>query len=546
MANQIGKQMWHSHAIYQIYPRSFYDSDGDGVGDLNGIIQRLDYLKKLGITMVWLCPICDSPNDDNGYDVSNYYSILKEFGTMADFEHLIAASKERGIKIIMDLVLNHSSDEHPWFLQAKCSKDNSYRDFYIWRDPVDGKEPNDLMSSFGGSAWTYSHETNQYYFHSFSKKQPDLNWENKKLRHELYKMINFWIEKGVGGFRLDAIDNISKVIDHKITNTGPKIHDYLKEMHDCTFGRQPGLITVGETSSATPELAVLYTDPARSELDMVFQFELMSIDGIRCQDWTPRNYTLSDLKTLMTKWQKQLNNIGWNSLFWDNHDFPRAVSRFGNDSDEWRELSAKMLATLLHGMKGVPYIYQGEEIGMTNIRLYDIRDYRDIETRNFYKQKKEDGWAKEKIMSYIYRNSRDNARTPMQWNDHKNAGFTQGKPWIDVNPNYKSINVANNIHDRNSIFYYYQKLLKLRRQNDVLVYGDYHLLCPEHDQVFAYDRVLNSEKIIVVCNFFNKETRIHLEEDGLAKVLINNYGVIDTNLNDLKLRPYEAVIYQID
>jgi oligo-1,6-glucosidase/glucan 1,6-alpha-glucosidase len=539
------KKWWHKQAVYQIYPRSFFDSNKDGIGDLKGIMEKLEYLKKLGVHIIWICPINQSPNDDNGYDVSNYYDIMDEFGTMEDMELLISACKNYDISIIMDLVLNHSSDEHKWFVEAKSSRESSYRDFYIWRDSVNGKAPNELKSFFGGSAWEFDEESGQYYLHSFSKKQPDLNWENSRMRSELYDMINFWIDKGIEGFRLDAIDNISKDLEKKIMNTGPKIHEYLKEMNENTFGNDSRLVTVGETGGATPEIAKVYTDPKRHELDMIFQFELMGIDGVRSGDWIPKEYSLIDLKNIMTKWQTELNEIGWNSLFWGNHDFPRVVSRFGDDSDDYRILSAKMLATMLHGMKGIPYIYQGEEIGMTNIKFTTIEYYRDIETRNFYERKIKEGYSMGEIMPYIYRNGRDNARTPMQWDDTEHAGFTKGIPWIKENSNYSTINVKQCLEDKNSIFYHYQKLLELRREKEVFVYGSYELICPEHPQVFAYMRTLEREKIIVICNFYGTETTIQIKTIQKPKLLISNYQDTDINFDDLHLRPYEAIIYEM-
>ncbi|AJA47877.1 oligo-1,6-glucosidase [Clostridium pasteurianum DSM 525 = ATCC 6013] len=540
------KKWWHNKAVYQIYPRSFFDSNGDGIGDLKGIMEKLEYLKKLGVHIIWMCPINKSPNDDNGYDISDYYDIMDEFGTMKDMELLIEACKNYGISIIMDLVLNHSSDEHKWFIEAKSSRESPYRDFYIWRDSINGKVPNELKAFFGGSAWEFDEESGQYYLHSFSKKQPDLNWENSRMRGELYDMINFWIDKGIKGFRLDAIDNISKDLEKKIMNSGPKIHEYLKKMNENTFGKHNQLVTVGETGGATPELAKLYTDPERHELDMIFQFELMGIDGVRSGDWIQKEYSLIDLKNIMTKWQTELNEIGWNSLFWGNHDYPRVVSRFGDHSEDYRILSAKMLATMLHGMKGIPYIYQGEEIGMTNIKFTNIEDYRDVETKNFYKRKIDEGCSMDEIMSYIYRNSRDNARTPMQWDDTEHGGFTKGVPWIKENSNYTTINVKQCLEDKNSIFYHYQKLLKLRQEKEVFVYGSYELIYPEHPQVFAYRRTLEKEKILVICNFYGTETIINIKTNDKPKLLISNYRDTNINIDNLHLRPYEAVIYQME
>ena len=380
------RQWWHSSVVYQIYPRSFKDSNGDGIGDINGIREKLDYLKELGIDVIWLSPVYKSPNDDNGYDISDYYDIMDEFGTMEDMDNLLKEANERGIKILMDLVVNHTSDEHKWFIEAKKSKDNEYRDYYIWRDSVDGNEPNDLGSTFSGSAWQYDETTGQYYLHLFSKKQPDLNWENGKVRNEVYKMMNFWVDKGIGGFRMDVIDLIGKVPDEMITGNGPKLHEYLQEMNKAALEGKD-LLTVGETWGATPDVAKLYSNPERKELSMVFQFEHIGLDQIEGKEkWDVKSLELLDLKKVLSKWQTELEGQGWNSLFWNNHDLPRIVSRWGNDK-EYRIESAKMLATLLHGMKGTPYIYQGEELGMTNVRFDDINDYNDIESLNMYKDR---------------------------------------------------------------------------------------------------------------------------------------------------------------
>ena len=425
------RQWWHSSVVYQIYPRSFKDSNGDGIGDINGIREKLDYLKELGIDVIWLSPVYKSPNDDNGYDISDYCDIMDEFGTMEDMDNLLKEANERGIKILMDLVVNHTSDEHKWFIEAKKSKDNEYRDYYIWRDSVDGNEPNDLGSTFSGSAWQYDETTGQYYLHLFSKKQPDLNWENGKVRNEVYKMMNFWVDKGIGGFRMDVIDLIGKVPDEMITGNGPKLHEYLQEMNKAALEGKD-LLTVGETWGATPDVAKLYSNPERKELSMVFQFEHIGLDQIEGKEkWDVKSLELLDLKKVLSKWQTELEGQGWNSLFWNNHDLPRIVSRWGNDK-EYRIESAKMLATLLHGMKGTPYIYQGEELGMTNVRFDDINDYNDIESLNMYKDRLSKGYSHNEIMESIYAKGRDNARTPMQWDDSENAGFTTGTPWLAV------------------------------------------------------------------------------------------------------------------
>ena len=539
------RKWWHSSVVYQIYPRSFNDSNGDGIGDINGIREKLDYLKELGIDVIWLSPVYKSPNDDNGYDISDYCDIMDEFGTMEDMENLLNEANEKGIKILMDLVVNHTSDEHKWFIEAKKSKDNKFRDYYIWRDPVNGHEPNNLGSCFSGSAWQYDESTDQYYLHLFSKKQPDLNWENENVRNEVYKMMNFWIDKGIGGFRMDVIDLIGKVPDEMITGNGPKLHDYLQEMNKAALEGHD-LLTVGETWGATPEIAKLYSNPKRKELSMVFQFEHIGLDQIEGKEkWDVKPLDLLDLKKVLSKWQTELEGEGWNSLFWNNHDLPRIVSRWGNDR-EYRVESAKMLATLLHGMKGTPYIYQGEELGMTNVRFEDINEYNDIETLNMYKDRISKGYSHDEIMASIYAKGRDNARTPMQWDSTENAGFTTGKPWLKVNKNYKFINAEDCLQDKDSIFYHYKKLINIRKHNDTIIYGDYKLLLPEDKNVFAYSRELNGDKIVVVCNFYNKEINLNFKEDfNNVEILLSNYKDSSILMKDLKLRPYEAIMYRV-
>ena len=539
------RQWWHSSVVYQIYPRSFNDSNGDGIGDINGIREKLDYLKELGIDVIWLSPVYKSPNDDNGYDISDYCDIMDEFGTMEDMDNLLKEANERGIKILMDLVVNHTSDEHKWFIEAKKSKDNEYRDYYIWRDPVDGHEPNDLGSTFSGSAWQYDETTGQYYLHLFSKKQPDLNWENEKVRNEVYKMMNFWVDKGIGGFRMDVIDLIGKVPDDMITGNGPKLHEYLQEMNKAALEGND-LLTVGETWGATPEVAKLYSNPERHELSMVFQFEHIGLDQIEGKEkWDLKPLELLDLKKVLSKWQTELEGQGWNSLFWNNHDLPRIVSRWGNDK-EYRVLSAKMLATLLHGMKGTPYIYQGEELGMTNVRFEDINEYNDIESLNMYKDRLSKGYTHDEIMESIYAKGRDNARTPMQWDNSENAGFTTGTPWLAVNKNYDEINAKQCLEDENSIFHHYRKLINIRKNNDTIIYGDYTLLCPEDENIFAYTRELNGDKILVVCNFYDKEVTFNFNGDfNHADILLSNYNDSSTLNERLKLRPYEAIMERV-
>lgn len=540
------RQWWHSSVVYQIYPRSFKDSNGDGIGDINGIREKLDYLKELGIDVIWLSPVYKSPNDDNGYDISDYCDIMDEFGTMEDMDNLLKEANERGIKILMDLVVNHTSDEHKWFIEAKKSKDNEYRDYYIWRDKVEGHEPNELGSCFSGSAWQYDETTGQYYLHLFSKKQPDLNWENEKVRNEVYKMMNFWVDKGIGGFRMDVIDLIGKVPDEMITGNGPKLHEYLQEMNKAALEGKD-LLTVGETWGATPDIAKLYSNPGRKELSMVFQFEHIGLDQIeRKEKWDIKPLELLELKKVLSKWQTELEGQGWNSLFWNNHDLPRIVSRWGNDK-EYRIESAKMLATLLHGMKGTPYIYQGEELGMTNVRFDDINDYNDIESLNMYKDRLSKGYSHEEIMESIYAKGRDNARTPMQWDDSENAGFTTGTPWLAVNKNYDKINAKQCLQDENSIFNHYKKLIDIRKNNDTIIYGDYKLLCEDDENIFAYVRELNGDKILVVCNFYDKDVEFKFDGDfNYSKVLLSNYNDSSKMIEKLKLRPYEAVMYRFN
>lgn len=534
-----GNKWWKSAVIYQIYPRSFADSNKDGIGDLQGIISRLDYLENLGIDAIWLSPVCKSPQDDNGYDISDYQDIDPMFGTLEDMEELIEEAGKRNIRIIMDLVLNHSSDEHRWFQEARKGRENPYHDYYIWRDGAEGVLPNDMKAAFGGPAWEWVPEIQQYYFHQFSVKQPDLNWENTKVRQEIYDMINWWISKGVGGFRLDVIDQIAKEPDKQITNNGPRLHEFLRELSRETF-QKADLVTVGEAWGATTELAKLYSNPDNSELSMVFQFEHICLDQIEGQEkWDLSPLPFLRLKEVFAYWQKELYGKGWNSLFWNNHDLPRIVSRWGNDG-EYRTESAKMLAILLHGMQGTPYIYQGEELGMTNA-VYGIEEYRDIETLNLYKERLDKGYKEEAIMDSIHAKSRDNARTPMQWNDGENAGFTDGKPWMKVNPNYKEINVSQQIGDENSIFNCYKELIRLRKNYPVFIEGDFRLLLAEDENIFAYTREDGEAQLLVVCNFYGQTVRCPLEDMGAPmKLLISNYK--DVN-QPMILRPYEGRMY---
>lgn len=540
MNDKTGNSKWWKNAVvYQIYPRSFQDSNGDGIGDLRGIIQRLEYLGKLGIDAIWLSPVCKSPQFDNGYDISDYQDIDPMFGSVADMEELIAEAGKYNIRIIMDLVLNHTSDKHRWFEEAKKSKDNPYHDFYVWRDGKEGVLPNNMKGVFGGSAWEWVPELQQYYFHQFLPEQPDLNWDNPQVRKEIYDMILWWMDKGVGGFRLDVIDQIAKEPDLEITQNGPKLHEYIRELSKETF-QKGDLITVGEAWGATTELSKLYSNPDGSEFSMVFQFEHIGLDQQEGKEkWDLAPLPFLKLKQILTRWQTELHNCGWNSLFWNNHDLPRIVSRWGNDG-EYRVESAKMLAILLHGMQGTPYIYQGEELGMTNAR-YKIEDYRDVEIFNMYQERMEAGYSEEEIMRSIHAKGRDNARTPMQWDDTENAGFTNGTPWIKVNSNYKEINAKNQVDDPDSIFNCYKKLIQLRKQYSVLVDGSFTLLLEEDENIFAYQRKNSKQTLLVICNFFDKTIEMPLEEMCQGKkLLLGNYKEI----KDLSiLRPYEARMY---
>ncbi|MBO5033404.1 MAG: alpha-glucosidase [Lachnospiraceae bacterium] len=529
---------WKKSVIYQIYPRSFADSNSDGIGDLQGIISKLDYLENLGIDAIWLSPVCKSPQDDNGYDISDYQDIDPMFGSLEDMEQLIQEAAKHHIRIIMDLVLNHSSDEHRWFQEAKKSRENPYHDYYVWRDGEEGILPNDMKAAFGGSAWEWVPEVGQYYFHQFSVKQPDLNWENPKLRQEIYDMINWWTEKGVGGFRLDVIDQIAKEPDKHITANGPRLHEFLRELSRETF-QKADLVTVGEAWGATTELAKLYSNPDNSELSMVFQFEHICLDQIAGKEkWDLAPLPFLKLKEVFARWQTELYGKGWNSLFWNNHDLPRIVSRWGNDG-RYRVESAKMLAILLHGMQGTPYIYQGEELGMTNVQ-YEIEQYRDIETLNLYKERLEKGYTQDEIMRSIHAKSRDNARTPMQWNDRENAGFTDGTPWLEVNPNYKEIHAQSQINDTDSVFHCYKKLIQLRKEYPVFTDGRFQLLLENDENIFAYTRTNEDSQLLVVCNFYDKTLAYPFQKpDESMNLLISNYK----DVSETMLRPYEARMY---
>lgn len=550
------KAWWKEAVVYQIYPRSFCDSNGDGIGDLNGITSKLDYLKELGIDVIWISPVYKSPNDDNGYDISDYEDIMTEFGNMDDFDKMLAAAHERGIKIVMDLVVNHTSDEHPWFVESRSSKDNEKRDYYIWKEGKDGKEPTNWGSAFSGPAWKYDEKTDMYYLHLFSVKQPDLNWENPKVRKEVFDMMTRWCEKGIDGFRMDVISLISKpegypdakVVglygDMGICANGPKVHDYLKEMNEKVLSKFD-IMTVGETAGVTLEEAKKYANTDGSELNMVFQFEHMDLDGGEKFKWSTKPMPLVPLKENLSKWQKGLDGVAWNSLYFCNHDQPRIVSRLGDESDAYRELSAKCIATCLHMMQGTPYVYQGEELGMTNTVFNSVDDFRDLESVNAYRELVESGlYTDGDMFPKIAHKSRDNARTPMQWDASENAGFTTGTPWIAVNPNYKKINVADQLKREDSVFHYYQKLIRLRKENEIIVYGNYELLLPEDENIFAYTRTLDNKKLLVVCNFSKSEQKFDFSGYENAKVLISNYN--RDAREDGILKPYEATVLLLE
>lgn len=556
------KRWWKESVVYQIYPRSFCDSNGDGIGDLNGITSKLDYLKELGVDVIWLSPVYKSPNDDNGYDISDYQDIMDEFGTMEDFDRMLATAHEKGIKIMMDLVVNHTSDEHKWFIESRKSTDNPYRDYYIWRPAKeDGSLPNNWGSCFSGPAWEYDKTTDMYFLHLFSKKQPDLNWDNPVVRQEVFDMMNWWLEKGVDGFRMDVISLISKeqpelpdkepgingYATFNVSANGPHVHEYLQEMRQKALNNAD-TITVGECSGVTLEEAKKYARSDEKELNMVFQFEHMDVDSDeKAGKWTTRKMDLRDLKKILTRWQKGLQDIAWNSLYWENHDQPRSVSRFGNDSDKYREISAKMLATCVHMMQGTPYVYQGEELGMTNCPFNTLENFRDLESINAFHELTEQGkMTEEEMMAAIGYKGRDNARTPMQWDDSANAGFSgaDATPWIMVNPNYTKINAKDQVSREDSVFKYYQKLIKLRHESDLIVYGTYDLILDDDKDIYAYIRTLGDEKLIVYCNFSENTREVELPEEFTdGKILISNYN--DAKVSEkITLRPYEAIVIQ--
>lgn len=553
----MNRQWWKEAVVYQIYPRSFMDSNGDGIGDLRGILSKLDYLKALGVDVIWLSPIYKSPNDDNGYDISDYTDIMDEFGTMSDFDLLLDEMHKRGLKLMMDLVVNHTSDEHSWFREALSHPDGVYRDFYFFRDGKNGGPPNNWASHFGFSAWEPEPDGDQYFLHLYTKKQPDLNWDNPAVRNAVCDIAEFWAKKGIDGFRMDVINYISKVpelpdmpgkglqLATPYFANGPHVHDYLNQLYQRVLAPYK-LMTVGEMVSVTTDQARLYTHEDRHELNMVFTFEHMYLDAIDENKWKVRPWNLSELKAVFSKWQCDLADGCWNSLYLNNHDQPRMVSRFGNDGI-YRSESAKMLATFLHTLQGTPYIYQGEELGMTNIYFDSIQDYRDVDTLNHYKEAVEVyGRSPFDVMKEIHQKSRDNARTPMQWDDTFNAGFTAGSPWISINPNYTKINAEDQITDSNSIFHYYQKLILLRKKYMVIVYGDYRIVCAEHPQIYAYVRSLGEEHILTVLNFSELQSKITFNDvpcKEASEILIGNYPDSPKLQNTITLRPYEAVVY---
>lgn len=547
------RKWWKEMVAYQVYPRSFMDSNGDGIGDIQGIVQKLDYLADLGIDLIWISPIYQSPNDDNGYDISDYKAILADFGTMEDFDLLLEEVHRRGMRLIMDLVINHTSDEHHWFVESRSSKENPYRDYYIWREGENGKEPNNWESIFSGSAWQYDEQTGEYYLHVFSKKQPDLNWENPVVRNELYNMVNWWLDKGIDGFRVDAISHIKKregfpdmpnpqndkyVSSFDMHMNQPGIQEFLKELKEETFEKYD-IVTVGEANGVDANHADEWVGNENGKFNMIFQFEHLDL-------WAKdknKGIDLPQLKETLTRWQKALDGSGWNALFMENHDQPRAISSWG-DSVNYHQESAKAIATLYFLMQGTPFIYQGQEIGMTNVKFPSITDYDDVRMRNFYHYEREAGRPEEEIMEIIWQTSRDNSRTPMQWDDSKNAGFTEGTPWIGVNPNYKAINVEEAIKNPTSIFHYYKQLIQLRKENDVLIYGTYDLALQEHDRIFAYTRRLEDSLVLVLVNMFAEETAFNLDESldiSNAELLLSNYG----NLTENTMQPYETRVYRI-
>ncbi|MCF6410665.1 alpha,alpha-phosphotrehalase [Pseudalkalibacillus salsuginis] len=551
---------WKKSVVYQIYPKSFNDTTGNGVGDLQGIVAKLNYLKTLGIDVIWLTPVYDSPQKDNGYDIRDYYKIHEEYGTMEDFEYLLKEAHARGIKVIMDLVVNHTSTEHEWFKQALADPDGKFRDYYIWKDGGDNKPPNNWQSKFGGSAWEHDPESGQYYLHLFDVTQADLNWENEELRQEVYDMMHFWFEKGIDGFRLDVINLISKdrrFLDddgsvspgdgRKFYTDGPRVHEYLNEMNEKVLSDY-NVMTVGEMSSTTVDHCIKYSKTERKELNMTFNFHHLKVDYANGEKWTRSDFDFIQLKKVLSKWQVDMfEGGGWNALFWCNHDQPRIVSRFG-DEGKYRNESAKMLATTIHMMHGTPYIYQGEEIGMTNPGFEEIGSYRDVESINAFEKMKNEGKSVKEILEILKQKSRDNSRTPMQWNAEKNTGFTEGEPWIDVAANYREVNTEKALLDSDSVFYHYKRLIELRKEYDIITNGDYQLIHKDDPQIFSYLRNQEDEKLLVVNNFYEKETEFRLPEqigltDRQSTVLLSNYPELKGNHERFKLRPYESVVF---
>ena len=558
----MNRQWWKECVVYQIYPISFKDSNGDGIGDVQGIISKLDYLQQLGVDVLWLCPIYKSPRDDNGYDISDYRDIMAEFGTMADFDQLLEDAHAHGMKIMMDLVLNHTSDEHPWFIESRSSRDNPKRDYYVWRKGKNGGPPNNWESYFSGSVWEYDEATEEYYLHLYSKRQPDLNWTNPEVVKSMHEMVQWWLEKGVDGFRLDAIAHIAKVPGlpdadnpdnrptvqaYEMFSNLDEVHDLLRDLNQSVLTNYD-LITVGETSGLGPEEALQYVGDDRNELHMVFQFEHMQLDAATggTGKWDIISWELPQLKRIITNWQTVLHNRGWNANYISNHDQPRPVSRWADDK-HYRVQSAQMLGTFVHMLEGTPYIYQGEEIGMTNIAFDSIDDYRDVETLNFYKQCLDNGMNKERIMDILHWKSRDNARTPMQWDTSPSAGFTTGEPWISLNPNYSDINVEAEIANPNSVFHYYRRLIALRKQHEVVIYGKYELLLPDDLEIYAFTRTLGNQQLLIILNFYGGAPLFQTPESLTGfhgELLISNYPVqAQEDLNGIMLHPYEARVY---
>jgi trehalose-6-phosphate hydrolase len=553
---------WKKAVVYQIYPKSFNDTTGNGLGDIKGIVEKLDYLSNLGVDVVWLTPIYESPQRDNGYDIRDYFRIYEPYGTMEDFDLLLKEAHARDIKIIMDIVVNHTSTEHQWFIESRSSKDNPYRDFYIWKDAKNGGAPTNWESKFGGNAWQYDEKTDQYYLHLFDVTQADLNWEHEPVRREVYEMMKFWLDKGVDGFRLDVVNLLSKdqrFLDddgsvglgdgRRFYTDGPRIHEYLHEMNQEVFSHYD-IMTVGEMSSTSIDNCIKYTNPERKELNMTFSFHHLKVDYPNGEKWTKADFDFYKLKQILSDWQVEMNKGGgWNALFWCNHDQPRVVSRFGNDKEYHKE-SAKMLATVIHMMQGTPYIYQGEEFGMTNPNFNSIQDYRDVESLNVFEILKGKGMGEQDILDILKQKSRDNSRTPVQWSEEENAGFTTGTPWIQPAANYKEINAKKAVADKDSVFYHYQKLIQLRKEYDIVTDGKYELLLADHDAIFAYIRSNGNEQLLVLNNFYADEVEFHLPEqvdtEGRTNtILLSNYADSSKDIKQIKLRPYESVVYYL-